>query len=258
MQDRKKKLSDYVMDEIKRQILEGSLKEGDRFPNQIDFARQLGVSRLSLREALNTLTQLGIIEQRPKVGTIVKSTNAGLWAEKPPAPMLSDSAATLELLDARITIETRVAALAAQRISPKELSTLAKDVGRMRSCLEKHDVDGYMKHDMSFHSTIAEASRNRYLIHMFINIRGLMECFMNEAFHLKPTSMGSSYDFHDAIYQALKSGDADRATALVGEHIEQIRKQLIEYYKSPGHSGASSQSRADDHSNLPRSRKTAP
>lgn len=230
MLDRKKKLSDFVIDEIKGRILAGTLKEGDRLPNQIDFALQLGISRLSLREALNTLTQMGVLEQRPKVGTVIKSVNPGLWLEKPLAPMLSDSQATFELLDARITIETRIAAMAALHIDPKQLNILARDVSRMKACMERKDVDGYMKHDMSFHTVIAEASKNRYLVHMFLTIRGLMERFMNEGFHEDAGSMGASFPFHEAIYLALKHGDGEKAEHLVKEHIEDIRQKLQEYY----------------------------
>jgi GntR family transcriptional repressor for pyruvate dehydrogenase complex len=230
MLDRKKKLSDYVIEEIKGRILSGALKEGDRLPNQIDFARQLGISRLSLREALNTLSQMGVIEQRPKLGTTVKSANPGLWVEKPPAPMLSDAEATMELLDARITIETKVASLAAERIGSKELSALARDVSRMKSAMRQGDIEAYMRHDMSFHGTIAEASGNRYLLHAFITIRGLMETFMNEGFRQEPDSVASSFDFHEAIFEALKSRDARRAEAAVGEHIEHIRSRLRIHY----------------------------
>ena len=53
---KRKKLSDSVIEEIKRMLLSGELQEGDKLPNQNEFAAQLGVSRPSLREALNTLT----------------------------------------------------------------------------------------------------------------------------------------------------------------------------------------------------------
>ncbi len=234
MQGKKKKLSDYVMEELKARLVNGSLREGEKLPNQIEFARQLGVSRLSLREALNTLTQMGVIEQRPKVGTIIKSANPGLWTEKLSPPMLSDSKATMELLDARHTIETRVAALAAERINAKELGAIAKDLARMKESLLDDNVDGYWKSDVAFHAGIANASHNRYLIHMFITIRGLMERFMNEGFHLNSGFRVRSFDFHDRIYKALEARDVALTERLVREHIDNIKDTFRQYYISKG------------------------
>jgi len=234
MQGKKKKLSDYVMEELKARLVSGSLREGEKLPNQIEFARQLGVSRLSLREALNTLTQMGVIEQRPKVGTIIKSANPGLWTEKLSPPMLSDSRATMELLDARHTIETRVAALAAERISTKELSAIAKDLERMKKSIQGDNVDEYWKSDVAFHAGIADASHNRYLIHMFITIRGLMERFMNEGFHLDSGFRVRSFDFHERIYKALEAKDIALTERLVGEHIDNIKETFKQYYALNG------------------------
>jgi len=234
MQGKKKKLSDYVMEELKTRLDSGTLREGEKLPNQIEFARQLGVSRLSLREALNTLTQMGVIEQRPKVGTIIKSANPGLWTEKLTPPMLSDSRATMELLDARHTIETKVAALAAQKASTKELAAIAKDLERMRESILGDNVDEYWKNDVAFHAAIANASHNRYLIHMFITIRGLMERFMNEGFHLDSSFRVRSFDFHERIYKALQARDTTLTERLVGEHIDNVKDTFKQYYAQNG------------------------
>ena len=66
----RKKLADSVLEEIRRMITDGELGEGDKLPNQNEFSTQLGVSRPSLREALHTLNLMGVIEQRPGLGTV--------------------------------------------------------------------------------------------------------------------------------------------------------------------------------------------
>ena len=79
---KRKKLGDAVLEEIKRMITDGELAEGDKLPNQNEFSAQLGVSRPSLREALHTLNLMGVIEQRPGLGTVIKSANPALWMEQ--------------------------------------------------------------------------------------------------------------------------------------------------------------------------------
>ena len=79
---KEKKLAESVIEEIKRMIVDGELKEGDKLPNQNEFAVQLGVSRPSLREALHTLALIGAIEQRPGLGTVLKQLDPKLWADQ--------------------------------------------------------------------------------------------------------------------------------------------------------------------------------
>jgi GntR family transcriptional repressor for pyruvate dehydrogenase complex len=92
---KRKKLADSVIEEIKRMVDVGELKEGDKLPNQLEFAAQLGVSRPSLREALHTLTLIGAIEQRPGLGTVIKSANSTLWAVQLCPPLVSDAQASI-------------------------------------------------------------------------------------------------------------------------------------------------------------------
>ena len=73
-----KKLTDSILDHIRNMVETGELREGDKLPNQYEFAAQLGVSRPSLREALYTLKQVGAIEQRPGSGTVLRSGAATL------------------------------------------------------------------------------------------------------------------------------------------------------------------------------------
>jgi len=73
-------MADAVVDEIKRMIECGELTEGEKLPNQNEFASQLQVSRTSLREALRILDLRGAIEQRPGYGTVIKKFNPILYS----------------------------------------------------------------------------------------------------------------------------------------------------------------------------------
>lgn len=86
-------------------IQEGKLKEGDKLPNQNEFAAQLGVSRPSLREAFHILDMIGAIEQLPGYGTVLKSLTSAIMAQHLTVLWISDRQATLNLLKARYYIE---------------------------------------------------------------------------------------------------------------------------------------------------------
>jgi len=230
MINKKRKLSEFVIDEIKQMLTDGSLKEGDKFPNQNDFAKQLGVSRLSLREAFNTLALHGVISQQPGVGTIILAGNPDMWSENPSPPMLSDSGATLELLETRKYLEVLIGKCALKHIKATDFTIIEEDINKMKKAVAVEDYQKYLKSDMAFHYHIACASHNRYILSMFLTIRNLMEEFMLEAFTIFPELLHSSFTYHKKIYESLKAGDVKRTTNYLLKHLEDIESKLKEYY----------------------------
>jgi GntR family transcriptional repressor for pyruvate dehydrogenase complex len=235
LSEKKPKLSDIVIIEIKEMIRRGDLRLGDKLPNQNEFAQQLGVSRPSLREALTQLTRLGVFEQKPGVGTILKAANPDLWAEHPVSPLLSDSAATIELTEARKSIETVVVQYAVNRITDAEIDALAEHIANMETAIEQHDYDTYLAKDVAFHFQIARAAHNRYVTHMFVTIRSLMEQFINEVFVEIPELLSNSFRHHVAIFEAIRARDQELAVQRIQEHIEDVRISLVTYYQNETH-----------------------
>ena len=225
------KVSDLVVEEIKNMVRTGQLHQGDKLPNQNDFAEQLGVSRPSLREALNRLTKLGIIAQSPGVGTILKAENPDLWVENPPGPLLADSNATLELIEARMCIEALAVEYAVERMTKGELAALAQSVKKMQQAIEKGDYRSYLNEDVSFHCQIANASHNRYFIHMHVTLRGLMQTFINDMYEHFPDLVNNSFDHHQGILESIQARDKERAVREIRSHIEDLRLCLLQYYE---------------------------
>jgi GntR family transcriptional regulator, transcriptional repressor for pyruvate dehydrogenase complex len=231
---KKKKLSEFIIEEIKQQLIEGQLSEGDKLPNQNEFAQMLGVSRLSLREALNTLDQMGVIEQKTGVGTVIISGNPDLWGEKPEAPLLADSKATLELLEARRSLETMISTISVKRIENIEIAALEAEISNMQKAIDERNYEDYLKSDISFHYQLVKGAHNRYLLHMFLDIRNLMEKFMKESFYKQPSMMEISFGHHMNILGSIKARDPDAAKKSITDHIEEIESLVENYYREHG------------------------
>lgn len=229
---KKKKLSDYIIEELKGMIDSGELKEGDKLPNQNEFAAQLGISRSSLREALHTLTLSGVVEQRPGMGTVIRSGKPLLWAEHLSPPLISDSKATLELVEARRYLEVGVARLAVQNATKGEIKQMGHQVRKMSSLLKENRFKEYLELDVAFHYHIASSSHNRYMLNMLVTIRGLMEQFMHEAYNILPDQLHRSMRFHSKIYEGMKEGNERKVIANMESHIRDIELNLKTYYKS--------------------------
>ncbi|MEN8247009.1 MAG: FadR/GntR family transcriptional regulator [Thermodesulfobacteriota bacterium] len=228
---KKKKLADSVIAEIKRMIKSGELKEGDKLPNQLEFAAQLGVSRPSLREALHTLTLIGAVEQRPGLGTVIKSANSAIWTELLSPPLVSDVQASLELVEARRFIEVAVAKLAVKNATGKDIQKMKKLVADMTKALNEDRIKDYSELDMEFHYQIAGASHNRFMAHMFVTIRGLMEQFIRETFTVIPGLLERSLKFHIGIYEGIKENNTTKAVSNMKNHILDIEKALRRFYE---------------------------
>jgi GntR family transcriptional repressor for pyruvate dehydrogenase complex len=228
----KKKLSDHVIEEIKRMIDMGELKEGDKLPNQNEFAAQLGISRSSLREALHTLTLIGVVEQRPGTGTVIRSGKPVLWAEHLSPPLVSDSKATIALVEARRYIEVGVAELAVQNATEDEIKRMGYLVRKMSSALKKNKIKEYLELDVAFHYHVATSCHNKYMLNMLITIRGLMEQFMQEASNILPGPLSRSIKFHSKIYEGMKERNTKKVVTNMENHIRDMEISLKEYYET--------------------------
>ena len=227
----KKKLADSVIEEIKRMIQSGELKEGDKLPNQNAFAAQLGVSRTSLREALSTLTRIGVIEQRPGYGTVFRSRIPALFTDHLAPPLISDKQATIELIEARRFIEIGAAELSVKNASPEQIKEMGLLIKEMTRSLKEGRIDDYIEQDVAFHFLIAKASHNRFLVNLFVTIRGFMEQYMRESFRLLPCMLERSLKFHQNIYQAVKGGGRSKAVSQMKKHILDVQRAIQKYYR---------------------------
>lgn len=227
----KKKLADRVIEEIKRMLANGELSEGDKLPNQNEFAEQLGVSRTVLREALHTLAILGVVEQRPKIGTVIVSSAPLIYTEHINAPLIDDPSATVELIDARRVVEVGAVELAALHASVAQVKAMGRLIQAMEQFQKKGDTDAYSKKNMVFHLLIAESSGNRFMGHLLATIRGFMERWTLESLAVLPGLPQRSIESHREIYQAIASHDPAAAGEAMRRHIDDFRTSVEDYYR---------------------------
>ena len=213
-------------------IISGELKEGDKLPNQNEFAAQLGVSRPSLREAMQTLSQLGAIEQRPGAGTILISRAPVLLSQKLELPLISDADATIELIEARRMVEVSTVTLAVAKATDEEIREIGKALAEMADAAGRDQVNEFLQSDLIFHHLVAAAAHNRFVLTVFQNLFQTVEQFLKEAFSVMPHMLAQSLADHQRIYQGLKSRDPQKAGQALADHIFTVEKAMQGYYDS--------------------------
>ncbi len=192
----------------------GVVGAGERLPSERELAERLGVSRVTLREAIRALSDAGYVESRRGRygGTFVNDTLPG-----PPAPDGKIDAVGLEdALCLRYVLETGAAEMAAARsLSPADrrhlTGTLAEAAGA--------DLDDYRRKDSRLHLAIAEVTASGSLTTAMADARTRVNQLLDRI-PLLPPNLEHSNAQHEAIVDAILAGDAPAARQAMAEHIE--------------------------------------
>ncbi|OLR89650.1 FadR/GntR family transcriptional regulator [Actinokineospora bangkokensis] len=192
----------------------GVVPPGARLPAERDLAARLGVSRVTLREALRALQEAGYVESRRGRygGTFVRPD--------PPAPgataLPTDLAAELEdTLTLRAVLETGAAGTAAGRaLSPRLRRHLR---ARLQHCTGADPAD-YRRRDSRLHLAIAEATASPSLTDAVAGVRARLNALL-DAIPLIPQNIEHSDEQHAAIITAILDGDPPAARAAMSEHL---------------------------------------
>lgn len=209
--------------DLERLILEGTLKPGDRLPPERELGEMLGVSRVSIREALHELESRGFIDRKPGRGTIVVSSAQRGGSAGTALSALVDSAdpGSVELsriMEVRAVVEPPIAALATARVTERDLAQLRALVQEMET---QEDLERYAELDRAFHQAISQYTHNPLLAQLTELIGDQLAASRRIALQSQERRRSSSAA-HRRIYEAIASRDAEAAEAEARAHIDSI------------------------------------
>lgn len=230
-----RRLSDEIVERLETMILEGALQAGERLPAERKLADQFGVSRPSLREAVQKMVAKGLIVSRQGGGNYVSKEVGATFSDPLLALLAKRTGAQKDLLEFRHTLEGACAYYAAQRATPADYERLALALAELEACYEDSENICRVKEglaDANFHLVIAEASHNIMLLHtirgLFDLLRGNVTSNIGGMFNQRSETRDLLIKQHRALYQAIKDGKAEEARQLSNQHIEYVCKVLAE------------------------------
>lgn len=220
-----------ITEQLKRQILEGKLRVGDKLPSTKEMSERFGVGRSTTREALSALKAMGLIEIRQGGGcTVVRNSLApdGL----PELESLRMNRETLlELIEVRQSLEVSIAAIAAAKRSEQDVAALRAVVADMASSIGD-DLEGE-RTDVQFHLALVAATRNKMMARLFDSIMTPMEQAIREVRRVELYANRSVaerlYEEHSAIFEAVARGDAASAADSMKRHLQHVEGILMKY-----------------------------
>jgi GntR family transcriptional repressor for pyruvate dehydrogenase complex len=224
-----KRISDQVFEQIRELIYKGDFKPGQQIPPERDLAISMAVSRTSVRNAINKLVTMGLLEHRQGQGTFVSSpeTRQG----NPLAAVMATDEATLDdLLEVRLGLECNAAMLAAQRATETDIRAIRKSLEEMIEDLRETDKIGTAA-DAAFHMAVTFATKNPVFIYLMRNFydflflgikKNLTHMYMDRA------ALEDVIAHHRAVFDAIERRNPQAAYDAMHTHIRYVQ----EYFRS--------------------------
>jgi len=212
-------------------LLSGQLKPGQKIPSERQLAEALAVGRGALREAIKSLSLLGLLEQRIGDGTYLSRSSSDLLPQVIEWGLLLGEKRLDDLLEARYHLEVLLSELAAQRRTEEQLARLRELVAQMHAA-GSDDLDGYVRADIAFHLQVATSSGNTVLAGVLTNIQSLLQAWASRVIHAAGETQ-TSLAMHQPILTALENSDPEAARRAMTLHMDRAIRRLRETMSQP-------------------------
>ncbi|MDX1416511.1 MAG: FadR/GntR family transcriptional regulator [Candidatus Promineifilaceae bacterium] len=219
-------LREQVLNAIGGRIISGELSPGDVLPKEDTLSEQYGVSRTVIREAVKGLAARGLVESRPKVGTIIRPRDD--WQMLDPsvlewvASSSPENEFMLSLAEVRLAIEPGMAGIAARNASEEDIGKITTAYEQLEAAVD--DDEAWAKADLAFHASIVDACDNQFLTYI---VRAIRKPLYSR--RLINASLASMLDPEDVVepYESVRDEVLSRHRAVV-EAIRQKDEEAAE------------------------------
>lgn len=209
---KKQPLSDTICEALRRDILSGKLKPGQRLM-EIHYAEQLGVSRTPLREAMRKLELEGLVTIVPRRGahvTVISRKDVE------------------DVLEVRTVLDGLAAALALPHLTDADMEALKELLHQFEKSVTAHDLEAQIKTDEAFHEYIYMKSENERLIGINHSIKD--HIYRCRVLYLKDISDTAQVDQeHRALLQAFVEKDVQKVRTLSEEHVKNQKITMLNH-----------------------------
>jgi GntR family transcriptional repressor for pyruvate dehydrogenase complex len=217
-------VGDEIVRRLTNYILDHGLKPGDKLPTERELMTLLSVGRSSLREAIKTLSAVGLVRVAVREGMFVGGGESSVLSKPLSWALLLGERSTREVVEARRAVEIELAGLAAQRATPAAIATISRVYEQMRA--SRGDGVAYTQADLEFHLAVARAADSQVLYHILETLRHIIHAWIEKTVtgnRGRPRSL----DEHAPILDAIRRHDRDLARAAMASHLDAAAARLL-------------------------------
>jgi len=226
----KRNLREQLVEQLGGDIVRGRLRPGDPLPNEEELLARYDVSRTVLREALNVLSGKGLLDAKPRRGTIVRPRSD--WSQLDPAILgwRDDPAEPVgdsldHLMELRRIMEPAAAELAARRGSADDHAAISAAYDAMVAAGD--DVQAFVDADIAFHVACLQAARNEFLLPVIHAIRASLVTSMRITNQDSELNRMVTIPLHQAIRDAILVRDGEAAKAAMQAHLDDTERRRV-------------------------------
>lgn len=225
LKDSKNYLYRTIIEKIREMVRSGRLKAGSKLPPERKLAEELGVSRNSLRQALQALSERGLVESRQGDGNYLSASFDSSFFSDAIVDAITEQRGFLkDILEFRLIMEPKIASLAATRINKEQIDCLKVVVcDQHRAVIDDGDVE---RMDTSFHLRLAEFAGNKVIHQVMTAVRGIINETRSGWLQSKERRL-SSVEGHLRIIEALESGNSDMAYEAMKKHLLDVEQHIL-------------------------------
>jgi len=210
----------HVVNHIRDLIEQGTLQPGDKIPPERELARTLKVSRASLRAGIGYLAAIGVMKIRHGVGTFVADGPPEFGKASLGLMGALHGFQNWQMFEARIILESNLAALAAERGKEEHHAALAEEVAEMFASLE--NPTEFLIHDLLFHRIVSQASGNPILASVIETITSALYEKRRKTVE-RSINLRESVEMHREIYRAIRARNPLEARKLMEQHLREAQ-----------------------------------
>jgi GntR family transcriptional repressor for pyruvate dehydrogenase complex len=219
---RKESVRGQVFWQLRDQVLRRTWPPGSKLPSENELARVMGVSRVSIREGIQHLVSLGILETRHGEGTFVRELSGQVNFNALIPLLILDEIDILHVLEYRRIVEKGTAALAAKHASDRDLVDMEAVYDQMAHFQD--NITEFARADLEFHLVLAKATGNPVLIKVNNVLRSILEVSMENI--VSVLGMQDGMHYHRLIIEAVRAHNAEAAENIMQEHIVRTIERL--------------------------------
>ena len=221
------RLFEEVYNSIRRDLMRGKLKPGDKLPSERDLAEQLGVGRPVVREALRALENSGMLELRKGVsgGAFIRQGDGRAVSRTVNDLVFLGKLSLDQLTETRSYLLDKAVRLACTRGTDADFAALDANIERMRIAIEAQAVESSIFEIMDFYALLGTAAKNDVLT---VIIGSLSEIIAQILLALRPEHLTDLVSMRQEVLKKIRQRDADAASAAMAAHMNVLHDYVVQ------------------------------
>lgn len=222
------RISQMIVEQVRRLVREGRLKPGDRLPSERDLCERFGVSRVTVREALRVLEAGGLVEIRVGAhgGAFVTTPTSRQVGEGLADLLTLSSLTAADVTEARMVFELGILPLVIERATDEDLNRLFDNVRQAEAALK--DSSYTMAMSAAFHVQVAACTHNPAIESIVQSFHGPLLMSLREAQVVAPLMGRKGVEEHRKYVEAIRDRDLEAARAVMTTHLKRTAGRVRE------------------------------